>query len=336
MRVLTSTSARWPVLLAMLWWALAPVGSAQAQQASAAGYPNKPIRIVVGFPPGNTLDIISRVIGEHLRVKLGQPVLVENKPGANGVLGVTEVARAPADGYTLLATNSSSMVVNPQLYKKLTYQTADLAPLTMVVAAPMILTVNPANERVASVNTLADLVALAKARPGVLTYSSGGPGNLAHLGMTMINNRAGIQTNHVPYKGSTAAQQATLAKEVDAQLDTPLAIPLIKQGRLKPLAVTGAKRLPDLPQVPTVAEAGIAGVEFNFWLGLFAPAQTPPAILQALYEAIRSIRDNPDAMRVLAAQGGVELTDPTTFAARIRSEYALWGEVIKRENIQLD
>lgn len=331
MSVLTVKPVRRRTVLAMLGMAVAPAAAAQSQT-----YPNKPIRIVVGFPPGNTLDTISRVIGEHLRVKLGQPVLVENKPGANGVLGVTEVARASPDGYTLLATNSSSMVVNPQLYKKLGYQTSDLAPLSMVVAAPMILTVNPANERVASVNTLADLVALAKARPGQLAYASGGLGNLAHLGMTMINNRAGIQTNHVPYKGSTAAQQATLAKEVDAQLDTPLALPLIKQGRLKALAVTGAKRLPELPDVPTFAEAGIRGVEFNFWLGLFAPAQTPPAILQVLYEAINSVRDNPDAMRVLAAQGGVELTDPSTFAARIRNEYTLWGDVIKRENIQLD
>lgn len=319
------------LLFAMLGLAAAPAGTAQAQ-----GYPNKPIRIVVGFPPGNTLDTISRVIGEHLRVKLGQPVIVENKPGANGVLGVTEVARASPDGYTLLATNSSSIVVNPQLYKKLGYQAADLAPLTMVVAAPMILTVNPTNERVASVNNVADLVALAKARPGELAYASGGLGNLAHLGMTMINNRAGIQTNHVPYKGSTAAQQATLAKEVDAQLDTPLAVPLIKQGRLKALAVTGGKRLTDLPDVPTLAEAGIRGVEFNFWLGLFAPAQTPAAILQVLYDAINSVRENPDAMRILAAQGGVELTDPATFGARIRSEYTLWGDVIKRENIQLD
>lgn len=318
-------------MLVLFGIAVSPAGNAQAPN-----YPSKPIRIVVGFPPGNTLDTISRVIGEHLRVKLGQPVIVENKPGANGVLGVTEVARASPDGYTLLATNSSSMVVNPQLYKKLGYQTSDLAPLAMVVAAPMILTVNPANERVAAVNSVADLVALAKARPGELAYASGGLGNLAHLGMTMINNRAGIQTNHVPYKGSTAAQQATLAKEVDAQLDTPLALPLIKQGRLKALAVTGSKRLPELPEVPTFAEAGIRGVEFNFWLGLFAPAQTPAAVLQVLYEAINSVRDNPDAMRVLAAQGGVELTDPTTFAARIRSEYTLWGEVIKRENIQLD
>ena len=322
------------VLLAML--VLFGIAISPASNAQAPTYPNKPIRIVVGFPPGNTLDTISRVIGEHLRVKLGQPVIVENKPGANGVLGVTEVARASPDGYTLLATNSSSMVVNPQLYRKLGYQSSDLAPLTMVVAAPMILTVNPANERVAMVNTVADLVALAKARPGELAYASGGLGNLAHLGMTMINNRAGILTNHVPYKGSTAAQQATLAKEVDAQLDTPLALPLIKQGRLRALAVTGAKRLPELPEVPTLAEAGIRGVEFNFWLGLFAPAQTPAAILQLLYEAINSVRENPDAMRVLAAQGGVELADPSTFAARIRSVYTLWGDVIKRENIQLD
>jgi tripartite-type tricarboxylate transporter receptor subunit TctC len=174
--------------------------AAQAQQAPAA-WPTKPLRIIVGFTAGSATDSIARVLAEHLRVKLGQPVTVENRPGANGVLGVTEVARAPADGYTLLATNSSSMTVNPQVYKKITYQPErDFAPVTMVVSAPFIITVNPTGERTASVNTIADLVAVARAKPGQLTYGSGGPGNLAHLGFELINNRAGIKTTHVPYK----------------------------------------------------------------------------------------------------------------------------------------
>ena len=321
---------------ALLLAAIALPATTVALDARAQAFPAKPIRIVVGFPPGNTLDTIARVMAEHLRVKLGQPVLVENKPGANGILGATEVARAAPDGYTILCTNSSSMVVNPQIYKKLSYQTAEFAPLSMVISAPMILTVNPANERVASVNTMGDLMAMAKARPGAISYGSGGLGNLAHLGMEMVNNRAGVKTTHVPYKGAAAAQAGLLGREVDAQFDTPLAVPLVKAGRLKALAVSGGTRLPDLPNVPTVSEAGYPGVEFTFWLGLLLPAQTPPAIVQTLYDAIRSVRDDPNAMKVLAQQGQVNLTDPAAFAERIRSEYALWGVVIKRENIQVD
>jgi tripartite-type tricarboxylate transporter receptor subunit TctC len=321
---------------ALLMAALAVPAASMAPDALAQAFPTKPIRIVVGFPPGNTLDIIARVLGEHMRTKLGQPVLVENKPGANGILAATEVARAAPDGYTILCTNSSSIVVNPQIYKKISYQAAEFAPLSMVILSPMILTVNPANEKVASVNSMADYIALAKAKPGQMSYSSGGLGNLAHLGMEMLNNRAGIKTTHVPYKGSTAAQGGLLGREVDAQFDTPLAVPLVKSGKLKALAVTGTTRLAELPNVPTVGESGYPGMEFAFWLGLLLPAQTPPAIVQALSDAIRSVRDDPNAMRQLALQGGVTLTDPATFGERIRREYALWGEVIKRENIQVD
>ncbi|HOA93873.1 MAG TPA: tripartite tricarboxylate transporter substrate binding protein [Quisquiliibacterium sp.] len=317
--------------------ALALLAAGAAVPAHAQAYPTKPIKIVVGFPAGSATDVIARVVAEHLRAKLGQPVIVENRPGANAVLGVSEVARAPADGYTILATNSSSMTANHQIYKKIPYlPERDFAPVTMVVSAPFIMTVNAANERTASVNTLADLVALAKAKPGQLSYSSGGPGNLAHLGMEMFNNRAGIKTNHVPYKGGVAAQTGLLGKEVDTQMDTPTAAPHVRAGKLKALAVTTAKRWPDLPEVPTLAESGYPGFDVSFWLGILVPAQTPPAIVQTLYNAIRTLRDDPNAMRTLQQQGTVELTSPQDFAARIRSETTAWGEVIRRENIQLD
>jgi tripartite-type tricarboxylate transporter receptor subunit TctC len=276
------------------------------------------------------------VLAEHLRAKLGQTVIVENKPGANGVLGVTEVARAPADGYTILATNSSSMTVNPQVYRKISYKLADFAPVSMVVSAPFVLTVNATGERTAAVNTVADLVTLARALPGQLTYSSGGPGNLAHLGFEMINNRAGIKTIHVPYKGGAAAQIGLLGKEVDAQLDTPISVPHVKAGRLKALAVTTAKRWPDLPTVPTMIESGYPGFDVSFWLGVLVPAQTPPAVIQALSNAIRSVREDANAMKILQIQGNVELNDPAAFTAQIRAETASWGEVIRRENIQID
>jgi len=322
---------------AALTAAVALAAGAAAPAALAQAWPAKPIRIVVGFPAGSSTDTIARVLAEHMRGKLGQPVVVENRPGANGVIGVSEAARAQPDGYTLLATNSSSITVNHQIYKKISYlPERDFTPVTMVVSAPFVLTVNTGNERTAGVSTVADLVALARARPGQLTYSSGGPGNLAHLGFEMINNRANIKTTHVPYKGGMAAQTGMLGKEVDTMLDTPVAIPHVRSGRLKALAVTTAKRWPDLPDVPTMIEAGYPGFDVSFWLGILAPAQTPQPVIDALYAAIRSVREDQNAMSQLAKQGTVELMDPQAFAARIKSETAAWGEVIRRENISIE
>ena len=312
-------------------------GVAGRAHAQATAFPTKPLRIIVGFPAGSSTDSIARTVAEHLRAKLGQPVVVDNRSGANGVIGVTEAARAPADGYTLLATNSSSITVNPQIYKKISYlPERDFIPLTMVVSAPFILTINPAGERTRSVNSVADLVALARARPGQLTYGSGGPGNLAHLGFEMINNRAGIRTVHVPYKSGSGAHLALLGREIDTHLATPSSVPTINAGKLRALAVTTARRWPDLPDVPTMIESGFANFDVPFWLGIMAPAQTPATVIQTLYSAIASMRDDPNATRQLRIQGTVELIDPQTFAVRIRAEAAAWGDVIKRENIQLD
>lgn len=300
-------------------------------------YPSRPIRIVVGFPPGSSTDAIARGIGEHLRVKFGQPVVVDNRSGANGVIGVTEVAKATPDGYTLLATNSSSITVNPQIYRKIGYlPVRDFTALTMAISAPFILTVNPANDRTAGVSSVADLVKLARSKPGQLSYGSGGPGNLAHLGFEMINNRAAIKTVHVPYKSGSGAQLAILGREIDLLLTTPSAVPTITAGRLRALAVTTANRWHELPDTPTMIESGYANFDVPFWLGLLAPAKTPPAVIKTLYETIATMRDDANATKPLRAQGTVELLDPQTFATRIRAETAAWGEVIKREKIQLD
>ena len=308
-----------------------------ASPGQPAAWPSRPIRIITGFPAGSATDGIARALAEHLRAKVGQPVVVENRAGANGALGVAEVARAPADGYTILATNSSSITVNPQVYRKLGYvPERDFTPLSMVVSAPFILVVNPQGERTGAVNTVADLMALARSKPGQLTYGSGGPGNLAHLGFELINNRAGIRSTHVPYKSGVNAQLGLLGKEIDMMLDTPVTMPNLRSGKLKALAVTTPTRWRDLPDVPTMSEAGYPGFDVSFWLGLLVPAQTPPAIVQAIYSALRTARDDPNVMRQLQAQGTVELTDPQTFAARIRAETAAWGEVIRRENIVLD
>lgn len=310
------------------------LGTAHAQ---GTPYPSRPIRMLVGFPPGSSTDSIARAVGEQLRVKLGQPVVVDNRPGANGVLGVTEAARATPDGYTLLATNSSSITVNPQIYRKISYlPERDFTPLTMAISAPFILTVNASHDRTSGVNSVADLVKLARSRPSQLTYGSGGPGNLAHLGFEMLNNRAGITSVHVPYKSGNAALLAVLGREIDMMLTTPSAVPHVTAGRLKALAVTTSKRWHELPNTPTMIESGYANFDVPFWLGLLAPSKTPPAIIRTLYEAILTMREDAAANKPLRAMGTVELIDPTTFAARIRAETMLWGEVIKREKIQLD
>jgi len=306
-------------------------GAAQAQT-----FPNRPIQIIVGFAAGTTTDTIARVAAEHLRVKLGQPVIVVNKPGANGVIGATEVLRAPADGHTLLATNTSSMTVNPHLYRKLGYQMSDFAPVAMVTSAPLILTVNPANERTGSIRTVADLIAYGKGNPGALSYAAAGPGNITGLTFRILNKHAGIKANEVLYKSAVASQLGVLGKEVDAFIDTPLAVPPIKAGKLTALAVTGSKRWRDLPDVPTMKEAGFPQIDVTFWLALFASAQTPPAIVDKLYSALSSLRDDPNLVRQLLPHGDVELTNPKDFGERLKVESAAWADIIKRENIQLD
>lgn len=325
-----------PKRRSLLGGGLAMVAATQSTLAQPA-FPSKAMKMVTGFPAGSATDSIARPLAEYLRTKFGQPVVVENRAGANGSLGVVEVVRAPADGYTILVTNSSSITVNPQLYKRPGYlPERDLIPLSMVVSAPFILVVNPEAERTASVRNVGDLVALAKAKPGTLTYGSGGLGNLAHLAFEMINNRAGIRTNHVPYKSGFNAQMAVMGKEIDTMLDTPQTLPNIKSGKLRPLAVSTATRWSELPDVPTMAESGFPGFDVSFWLGLLLPANTPPAVVQTLYAAVRSSREDANTARLLSAQGRLELTDPQTFAARVKAETAAWGEVIKRENISLD
>jgi tripartite-type tricarboxylate transporter receptor subunit TctC len=307
-----------------------------AAQSPAQGFPSKPIQIVVGFAAGTTTDTIARVAAEQLRARLGQPVVVINKPGANGVIGATEVARAAPDGHTLLATNTSSMTVNPHLYRKLGYTLADFTPVTLVTSAPLILTVNPANERTGQIRTVAELVSWAKARPGALSYAAAGPGNITGLTFRILNNHAGIKANEVLYKSAVASQMGVLAKEVDAFIDTPLAVPPIKAGKLTALAVTGPRRWRDLPDVPTLKEAGFPQIDVTFWLALFAPAQTPAAIIEKLHGAMAGLKDDANLVKQLLPHGDVDLTGPKEFGERIRAESAAWAEIIKRENIQLD
>lgn len=307
----------------------------QAQDALKL-WPNKPLRIVVGFPAGSVTDTVARVMAEQLTKALGQPVVVENKAGANGAIGVGEVARAAPDGYTLLVTNSSSITINPQLYKQINYKASDFAPITMVIEAPFILTVNPEWAQKNAVNSIQDLIRYAQAQPDKLTYGSGGQGNMAHLSFVSLSNRANIKTTHVPYKSAAQAGLAMISGELNAGFDTLSTVPNIQAGKLKALAVTSAKRITQLPDLPTMAEAGFADFEIIFWMGLLAPAGTPEPIITKIYEAAKLITTNSKAQAVLKSNGEPVILDPKSFATLINKEVPLWGEVIRREALVLD
>lgn len=316
--------------LAASWLAAAPA------HAQADNWPAKPIRIVVGFPAGSFTDTIARAVSDQLSKQLGQPVIVDNKPGANGAIGVGEVARSAPDGYTLLVTNSSSITINPQIYKKITYQPKDFAPVTMLLDAPFILTANPDWASKHQIRSAQDVIAYAKRNPDKISYGSAGPGNIAHLAFAQWSNRTGVKTTHVPYKSASQAQLAVLSGELDTQFDTWSALPQIAASKLLPLAVTAPQRMKQLPNVPTMAEAGYADFNVTFWAGLFAPAGTPPAIVDKLYEATKSMLQDEHARNVLSKQGDMVMLAPEPFGQRIAKEVADWKQVIQREAIALD
>lgn len=315
--------------LALACAAVLPV---QAQDA----WPGKPVRMIVPFPAGSFTDTVARVMADTLSRSLGQPVVVENKVGANGVIGVSEAARAAPDGYTLLLTNSSSITINPQLYRKLSYKTSDLTPVTMVLEAPFILTANPEWAQKNNIATVADLVQYARRNPGAISYGSPGAGNIAHLSYAMLNNRAKISTTHVPYKSTAQAQLATIAGELNSSFDVLTAVPHIQAGKLKALAVTAPQRIAQLPDVPTMEQAGIADFNVAFWIGLLVPAGTPPQIVAKLNAAAQGLLNDAKAKAALGAQGELTMRAPADFARRIAAEVPAWGTVIQAEGIALD
>jgi tripartite-type tricarboxylate transporter receptor subunit TctC len=324
------STARRALCLAAALWASAGPGMAQAQ-----AYPAKPIRFVVGFSPGSSIDTVARIVAEHLKTKLGQPVTVDNRTGANGMLAATELARAPADGYTVLVSNSSTITVNPLLYgKKMQYDVErDLAPVSLVVSVPFILTVNPEKDTTAKVMNVPDFVKAAKANS--FAYGSAGIGNLTQLSMELLAQQSGMKITHVPYKGSAPAQLALLGKEVDAAFDNPAAMQQIKAGKLRAIAVSSAQRWRDLPEVPSIAEQGYPGYDISFWVGAFVPANTPPAVVKVLADAMKAATDDPATRELLARQGNILALGPKDFAARIKQETAQYAEIIKRSNIEL-
>lgn len=299
-------------------------------------WPDKMIRIIVPFPAGSITDAMARLLADNLSKSLEQSVIVENKGGANGSIGATAVSRSAADGYTLLVTNSSSITGNPLIYKNSPYKSTDFSPITLVLDAPFILNVNPEWANKHSINSVKDLVAFAKNHPSELTYGSGGVGNLAHLAYAMLSNDGEFKASHVPYKAASQASMAVIAGEVNSSFDTLASVPQIHAGKLKALAVTSKERQPQMPNVPTMAEAGFPNIDMTFWLGILAPAGTPQNIIDKLYEHSRQAMSVPTANTLLSAQGTIVMTNPKDFSVRIEKESKELAEIIKRENIALD
>lgn len=303
---------------------------------TVTGYPSRPIRLVLGFPPGGSADALARIIGPRLSEAMGAQWVIDNRGGAAGNLATEIVARAQPDGYTLLLGLNTSLAVNPSLYGKLPFNVLrDLQPIVTLTSQDHILAVHAASVAATSVK---ELVALAKAKPAALNYSTSGIGSTPHMAAELFNYMAGTRMVHVPYKGGGPAVAALLAGEAQVMFGTtPSLLPYVKSGRLRALATTGSKRSAVVPELPTISEAGYPGYEMIAWLGLLAPARTPDAIIQLLYVQAVKAMGLPEVQKALSAQGFETLiADRVQFRARIEQETKTWTKVIKAAGIRVE
>ena len=306
-----------------------------AATGAAAQYPTKPIHIVVPSAPGDGSDLTARLISDKLAAALGQPVIVDNKLGAGGVVGTEFAARQPADGYTLIMANAGSHAINAALYSKLSYDPAkDFTAVALVAVSPNMMSINPS----LPVKSVGEFIAYAKAHPGEINYASGGNGSSAHLSAELFKSMTGIQMNHVPYKGSTPALTDLIGGQVQVMIgNLPPMLPHAKAGKLRALAVTTLKRYPGLPDVPTVAESGLAGFETVAWFGLFAPAGTPKEIVSRLNRAVNAIVAQPDLRERLLGLGmEPSLGSPEDYTARQAADIAKWKKVVAESGAKVD
>jgi tripartite-type tricarboxylate transporter receptor subunit TctC len=323
---------RTSTIIAMLPAILA-AGTAAAQ--TPAQYPAKAIRMIVPSAPGSGPDIMARTIAQKLTEAWGQAVVVEARPGAGGIIGSEAVAKAPPDGYTLIMGNAGSHSVNPSLYSKLPYDPLkDFAPVVLVSSAPNILIVHPS----LPVKSAKDLINLAKARPGELTFGSGGNGSTAHLSGEMFRTMAGIKLVHVPFKGAPAAVLGVITGEISmAILNLPPALPHVKSGKLKALGVSTAKRSAAVPDLPTIAESGLPGYAATAWYGVLAPAGTPREIILKLNtEIVKSLRTDEMKKRIASDGGEVIGSTPEEFTAVMKTDIAKWAKVVQASGARVD
>ena len=314
---------------------LAIAALAPAPLAAQATYPDHPIRLIVPFPPGGPADALARIAGEEITRALGQPVVVENKPGAGGNIGMELGAKAPADGYTLTLAPTGNLTVAPHLYAKLPYDPAkDYAPITVIAAVPNILIVNPA----VPARSLKELIALAKAKPGTLNYASPGNGSGPHLAGELLKRMAGVDIVHVPFNGVGPAMSAVLGGTVQMFFaQSSAALQQIKAGKVVALGVASPKRIAAAPELPTIAEAGLPDFDVTSWYALVAPAGTPPAVTTKLQATIAAALARPDVREKLAGLGAEPVGNtPAEFATMQRAESARWQKLAKEAGIRAD
>src|SRR4051812_22237681 len=309
--------------------------AAAAVSALAQEFPNRPVHIVVPYPPSGNVDITARTLEPALREALGQPVVIDNRAGAGGIVGTAYAVKAPADGYTLLLGSSATVTAGPAAFKKLPYDPLkDLVPIGSIQSVPIVLTAalkTPAA-------TLKDFLALAKAKPGQVSIASAGTGSSNHLAIELLMHQANVKLLHVPYKGSGPALTDLLGGQVDSMMDQLTAsIGHIREGRIRPLAISSLKRSPLLPEVPTLDESGVKGYDAGTFTGIFAPSGTPPAVVQKLAAALHKALANP-AVRERYAAMGVEVMDMTQpqFSAYVREDYQKWQKVAREGNISVE
>jgi tripartite-type tricarboxylate transporter receptor subunit TctC len=316
-------------VLAAALAALAPAASL------AQNYPVKPVRLIVPFPAGGGVDFMGRVIGQELGKKLGQQVAIDNRAGANGIVGLEALKTAPPDGYTIAAASAGPLAVNPFIYAKLPHDVLrDFTHIVLTNNFPLLLVSHPS----LPVKNLKELLALARAKPGQVSYSSPGAGNSAHLAAELFNSMGKVKILHVPYKGTAPAIVAVLSGEAQLTWSSiPSILPLVKAGRVRALGVGNAQRVPSLPEFPTVAEAGLPGFEAYSWGGIIGPANMPQAVVQRLNRDIADVLKQKDIADRMLAEGTVpQSSTPEEFTAYIRSEMKKWGDVVKMAGIKAE
>lgn len=311
---------------------LLAVASSLTAGAQATDYPNKPIRMVVGFPPGGGTDVVARILAPRLSELLGQPVVIENRAGATGTVAAGQVAKSPADGYTIMMGHVSVNAIAPSLFSNLSYRAEDFAPIAITAAVPHLIVVHPSLK----VSSLKELIATLKAEPGK-TFPSAGNGSMPHLAGEIFKSLAGVQLVHVPYKGSGQSMQDLLGGRHLVAFDTmPASAPHARSGKLRPIAVSSPRRVAAFPDVPTAREAGLPRYEVMTWYGLFAPAGTPPAIVHRLHaETVKAMGDLKDKLESVGGDGTVSRS-PSEFAARVRADTDRYAKIVKELKLQMD
>jgi tripartite-type tricarboxylate transporter receptor subunit TctC len=318
-----------------LWALLAAVSLLCCGLACAQQWPNRAVRIIVPFPPGQAADIITRIVAERLTPALGQQIIVDNRPGAGAAVGTEIGAKSPPDGYTFVAGGSAALAINPHLYKKLGYDTPrDFAPVTQLVDIAMVFVVNPS----LAARDLKELIQLAKQRPGELNYGSSGSGSTSHLVTAALASRAGITLIHVPYKGAVQSLTDLITGQVMLVAETPpTVVPHIQAKKMRAIATSMAKRIPQMPDVPTVDEQGVRGYSLNTWTSIVAPKATPDAILERMNAEIVRIIAQPDVQKRLIEMGFIPVGNSREqFGRFLASEYANWAKIVQASGAKVD